>query len=79
MPRKARIDAPGALNHIIDKGIARGNIFHDDADRNFVTERLGTILSETNTKCFAWALIPNHFHLLLKTGSTPIPTVMKAC
>lgn len=77
MPRKARIDAPGALNHIIVRGIARGSIFHDDADRNFFTERLGIIISETKTKCFAWALIPNHFHLLLKTGSTPIPTVMK--
>ncbi len=60
MPRKARIDAPGALNHIIVRGIARGNIFHDDVDRNFFTERLGTIISETQTKCFAWALIPNH-------------------
>jgi hypothetical protein len=27
-------------------------------------------------RCFAWALIPNHFHLLLKTGSLPIATVM---
>ena len=53
MPRKARIDAPGALNHIIVRGIARGNIFHDDTDRNFFTERLGTIISETQTKCFA--------------------------
>jgi putative transposase len=77
MPRKARIDAPGALNHIIVRGIARGSIFDDDADRDFFIERLGAIISDTQTKCFAWALIPNHFHLLLKTGLTPISTVMK--
>jgi len=41
MPRKARIDAPGALNHIIVRGMARGNIFHDDADRNFLQNGWG--------------------------------------
>jgi hypothetical protein len=30
MPRKARIDAPGALHHVIDKGIARKKVFDDD-------------------------------------------------
>lgn len=77
MPRKARIDAPGALDHIIARGIARRKVFDDNADRDFFIDRLGLILRDTNTQCFAWALIPNHFHLLLKTGSTPIATVMK--
>ena len=77
MPRKARIDAPGALHHIIARGIARQRLYDDDADRNFFIDRLGMILKETETTCFAWALIPNHFHLLLKTGATPMATVMK--
>jgi len=34
MPRKARIDAPGALHHIIVRGIERRKIFIDDSDRN---------------------------------------------
>jgi hypothetical protein len=29
------------------------------------------------TPCFAWTLIPNHLHMLLSTGSTPIATVMR--
>jgi hypothetical protein len=29
-------------------------------------------LTEMQTDCFAWALIPNHAHLLLRTGLTPI-------
>jgi len=77
MPRKARIDAPGALHHIIARGIGRRKVFDDNDDRDFFMERLGKIVSDTETQCFAWALIPNHFHLLLKTGITPIATVMK--
>jgi REP element-mobilizing transposase RayT len=77
MPRKARIDAPGALHHIIVRGIERRKIFFDDSDRDNLVERLGNIFSETETPCFAWALIPNHFHLLLKTGLTPVATVMQ--
>jgi putative transposase len=77
MPRKARIDAPGALHHIILRGIERRKIFYNDSDRDNFLERIGTILSETSTPCFAWALIPNHVHLLLRTGLTPIATVMR--
>jgi putative transposase len=77
MPRKARIDAPGALHHVIAMGIGRRKVFDDNDDRDFFIERLGKVVSDTETQCFAWALIPNHFHLLLKTGITPIATVMK--
>lgn len=77
MPRKARIDAPGALHHIIVRGIERRKIFYDDEDRNNFLERLGAILTDTETPCYAWALIPNHAHMLLKTGATPIATVMR--
>jgi REP element-mobilizing transposase RayT len=77
MPRKARIDAPGALHHIIIRGIERRKIFYDDLDQNSFLERLGAVLTETSTPCFAWALIPNHLHLLLKTGVIPIATVMR--
>ena len=77
MPRKARIDAPGALHHIIVRGIERRKIFKDDADYKSFIERLGDILSDSQSPCYAWALIPNHFHLLLKTGHTPIATIMR--
>ncbi len=77
MPRKARIDAPGALHHIIIRGIERRRIFSDDQDRDNFIERLGKIITETQTSCLAWALIPNHAHILLRTGSTPLSTVMR--
>ena len=77
MPRKSRIDAPGALHHIIARGIERRSIFSDDDDRDDFLKRLGIVLLETGTVCYAWALIPNHFHLLLRTGKVPISTVMR--
>ncbi|BDV43985.1 transposase [Geotalea uraniireducens] len=77
MPRQARIDGAGTLHHIICRGIERREIFTDDSDRDDFVLRMGTILAETSTRCYAWALIPNHFHLLLQTGTVPVATVMR--
>jgi len=77
MPRKSRIDAPGAIHHVMVRGIERGVVFGGDKDRDHFLERLRKILQDTRTPCYAWALIPNHFHLLLKTEAIPISTVMR--
>ena len=47
MPRRARIDAPGALHHVICRGIERRRIFWEDSDRDDFLKRLETILTET--------------------------------
>jgi REP element-mobilizing transposase RayT len=60
MPRKVRVDTHGALHHIIVRGIERQKIFYDDLGQNSFLERLGVVLTETSTPCFARALIPNH-------------------
>jgi REP-associated tyrosine transposase len=77
MPRQARIDAPGALHHIIARGIERKAIFRDTQDYSNFLNRLGNLLIESSTACFAWVLMPNHIHLLLKTGITSISTIMR--
>jgi len=77
MPRQARLDAPGLLQHVMARGIERREIFKDNKDRQSFLERLAVILEETQTQCYAWALIPNHFHLLLRTGPTPLSIVMR--
>jgi REP element-mobilizing transposase RayT len=77
MPRQARIDAPGALHHIIVRGIEGNAIFRDAHDRDNFIERLGTLITESLTVCYAWTLMTNHVHLLFKTGLTPIATVMR--
>ena len=77
MPRKSRIDAPEAVHHVIGRGIARSKIFMGDADRDDFLDRLGGLLRESKTICYAWALIPNHFHLLLRSGTVPLSSIMR--
>ena len=77
MPRQARIDAQGAFQHIMVRGIERRQIFHDNRDREAFVERLGRILKESATPCYGWTLMPNHVHLLLRTGQVSMATVMR--
>ncbi len=60
MPRQSRIDAPGALHHVIIRGIERKAIFKDDTDRTEFIERIASIFADSSTPCFAWALMSNH-------------------
>jgi len=53
MSRKARIDAPGALHHIIVRGIDRCAIFRDDHNCNQYLERLELVLTETDTPSYS--------------------------
>ena len=78
MPRQARLDAPGVLQHVIARGIDRGEIFRDDEDRRRFLARLSALLVETGTQCVAWALVPNHFHLLLRPTETSLARFMWA-
>jgi putative transposase len=66
MPRLARLDAPGVLHHIIIRGIERRKIFRNDNDN--LIDRLSILLPETQTACYAWALLPNHAHFIFRSG-----------
>ena len=77
MARGPRLDAPGSLHHVIVRGIERKEIFRDDRDREDFLRRLGEIVQGEKASCFAWALIPNHAHLLLRTGTTPLARMMR--
>jgi len=50
MPRKERIDAPGARYHIICLGIEKGKIFHDETNHINFVDRLSNILAATVTR-----------------------------
>ena len=77
MPRLARLDAPGVLHHIMIRGIERRKIFRDSKDRDDFVERLSIILPESNTSCYAWALLSNHAHFLFRSGEPGISKVMR--
>jgi REP element-mobilizing transposase RayT len=67
MPRQARLDSPGTLQHVILRGIDRKKIVSDDADRDHFVSRMGQVALQTGTAIYAWALIPNHVHVLIET------------
>ena len=77
MPRGSRLDTPGALHHVMVRGIEGRSIFADDVDRQDWIDRLATIGPETGLSVLAWALLPNHFHLLVRTGERPLATIMR--
>jgi len=77
MPRQARLDAPGALHHIMVRGINKTDIFADDQDKARFLERLGETVTEGKCSISAWVLMDNHVHLLFKSGDRGISAVMR--
>lgn len=76
MPRHARLDVTGILQHVMVRGIERRNIFRNTRDRKDLIGRLSFLLPETETACYAWVLMPNHAHFLLKSGPLGIANFM---
>jgi len=77
MPRLARLDAQGVLHHIIIRGIERRKIFRNDEDKDNFIDRLSNLLPQTQTACYAWALMSNHAHFLFRSGGAGMPTLMR--
>jgi len=59
------------------RGIERRRIFNDDKDRENFIERLSILLPETKSQCYAWSLMSNHAHLLIRSGPAGISTLMR--
>jgi putative transposase len=77
MPRQARLDIPGALHHIMVRGINRSSIFKDDQDKVLFLDRLSQDISEDHCSIYAWVLMDNHIHLLFRSGEQGISAVMR--
>lgn len=77
MPRRARLDTPSALHHIMVRGINKSDIFGDDQDKTLFLRRLSQKVIEGKCSIYAWVLMDNHVHLLFKSGQQGISTVMR--
>ena len=77
MPRSARIDIPNLLQHVIVRGIEKRDIFTSDDDRRDFVTRFSFLIESTGTECLAWALMSNHFHLLLRVKDVPLSKFMR--
>ncbi|GAG23513.1 unnamed protein product, partial [marine sediment metagenome] len=77
MPRGPRIDYPELLHHVIVRGIERKKIFSEKEDYENFLYRFGNVLKESETKVYAWALLPNHFHVLICIKKKPLKVIMR--
>jgi putative transposase len=75
--RQARKTSSSGLYHVIVRGANRQEIFHDDDDRIKFLETLQKVKIKAELKVYAWCLMGNHVHLLLKEGNESISVVTK--
>lgn len=77
MPRPLRIEYENAVYHITSRGNARANIFTDKYDYSNFLILLKEVLQKYNWLCYAYCLMPNHYHLLIKTPDANVSQGMK--
>ena len=77
MARKLRVEYPGALYHVMNRGDRREAIFKDDQDRRSFLETLGQACAKTGWRVHAFCLMANHFHLVIETPQPNLVVGMK--
>ena len=77
MARKLRVQYPGAIYHVMNRGDRREPIFKDDQDRRRFLETLGEACDKTSWQVHAYCLMGNHFHLVVETPKANLVAGMK--
>ncbi len=77
MARKLRVEYPGAIYHVMNRGDRSEVIFKDDQDRRRFLDTLGEACHKTGWQIHAWCLMPNHFHLVIETPQANLISGMK--
>ncbi|MEO0444251.1 MAG: transposase [Pseudomonadota bacterium] len=76
MPRLGRLHIPGGCYHVMGRGLERRRIFGSSEDKEDFLERLGSALAKVQAQCLAWAVMPNHYHLLVQVGTELLSYLM---
>lgn len=77
MARKLRVQYPGAIYHVMNRGDRREPIFNDDKDRLLFLNTLAEACEKTDWQVHAWCLMNNHFHLVIETPRGNLVTGMQ--
>jgi REP element-mobilizing transposase RayT len=77
MARKLRVQYPGAIYHVMNRGDRREAIFCEDSDWEFFEETLGQACEKTDWRVHAWCFMSNHFHLVVETPKANLVAGMK--
>ena len=74
MARPLRLVVADGTYHATARGIAKGDIYLDDRDRRVFLQILVHTIERFSWRCLSYCLMPNHFHLLVRT---PIPNLSR--
>jgi len=77
MARPLRIEYPGAWYHVMNRGRRREEIFHQDGDYEMFLYLLGKCFDLFELEIHAYALMPNHYHLLVRTPRGNLSRAMR--
>lgn len=77
MARRVRLDAPHVAHHVMVRALDGARIFFDADDHQDFVDRLVRLLPESLARCLAWAIMPNHVHLVLQTDRGELSRVMR--
>ena len=66
MPRVARRLVDGGVYHILNRGNGRQRVFHKDSDYAAFLGMLSQMVERYSIDLYAYCLMPNHFHLVVK-------------
>jgi putative transposase len=78
MPRPLRLEAEGAVYHVIVRGNERKAVFRDDRDRQAYLDRLIRCRERFGLRLLAFCLMGNHVHLAVERGPVRLSRVMLA-
>ena len=76
MPRRGRLHIVGGYYHVIGRGLEWRYIFNDTEGKENFLLRLGDNLERSQAQCLAWAIMSNHYHLLIRVGTKPLASLM---
>lgn len=77
MPRQARKHSQSGIYHIMIRGINKQNIFEEDEDRERLIKTIKYYKAISKYEIYAYCLMNNHVHLLIKEVTEPISLIMK--
>lgn len=75
--RLPRIDFPGARHHVMNRGARRAPIFFDDQGRELFLSILEDFPKRFGVRVHGYALMPNHYHLMLESVTGRLPRAMR--